>query len=181
MTTTTGLPKCAQFFNDMERIDRELEEMKAEVARRPVQRSLVREMFPLVKKTRPLERKNARQENRMRKAMVAATQPLEPLPIILDVIDPQCNHYYLAFYPLDYSTGMKVLQSLATLGDQERTELLLAMHNPDVLACVSEKEIAMAQAIVRKHCFIHNVGRFERTFDIDDLSPFLYHQFVKLV
>ena len=108
-------------------------------------------------------------------AVESAIVPNTTRPIVLDVMDPDDgSDWYLAYYPKSRVIGMRFLQLLETLEEAERTALLLAANHPDLLAEPKPE-------VLQKHCGTEQIGRFERTRDINDLDPFLYHQKCRLV
>jgi hypothetical protein len=92
-------------------------------------------------------------------------------PIIFDVHSSDACDYYLAYYPANEQVGLRVLQSLYVLQDTEHSALLEALRNPDGMVhdCPLPEEKERADALLLKHCGSTDVGRFERTYDIDDL------------
>lgn len=205
MTTTVQTPahcgRSSEDHNDELRIARELGQMKKALGAER-RRSITRELFPLkATKKRPtlaeLEvplRIGARcpsittvRYERMVEDVEAALRPLDPVPLAFSVIDNEGDHYYLLYHPASRAVALRVLQALDQLPPADRTRLLLALHNPDVLACVTKKEIACREALILHHCRTAEVGRFERVADFDDLPvrphprvvkltlPYLYH------
>ena len=78
--------------------------------------------------------------------------------------------YYVAYYPSERAAALRLLQSLYVLQGAAHTALVLALCHPDGL----EREFPSpeAKALVARHSggvALHQVGRFERTYDIDDL------------
>lgn len=114
----------------------------------------------------------AQQYARMISAVETAIVPNTTQPIVLDVDDGE-SHWYLTYCPKSRVVGMRFLQLLETLEEADRTALLLAAHHPDLLA-------EPRPQVLQKHCGTADIGRFERTHDIDDLHPFLYHQRCRL-
>lgn len=83
--------------------------------------------------------------------------------------------YYLAYYPLDVPTGMRVMQTLYVLYGEQQSELVLALCNPDGMLrdCPTPDEQQRAGATVARHvagCPTGATGRWVYCpNDIDDL------------
>jgi hypothetical protein len=76
--------------------------------------------------------------------------------------------YFLAYYPCDRATALRLLQSLYVLHGDEHSALVLALCHPDIVAreFPSRHELAL---VAKYSGGASQVGRFERTYDIDDL------------
>lgn len=103
-------------------------------------------------------------------------------PVVLDVATDEPSYsYYLAYYPANKERALRLLQTLYVSNNQEpelHSKLVLALCHPDFLE-ESDPEVRKADdVLLMGHCGAtrDELGRFERTYDIEDLGALLYIQ-----
>lgn len=142
------------------------------------------------KKEKKAWRKEAADEfqwARMQYAIKFAVEPEATDPVVLDVrTDDPDVAYYLSYYPADRMIGLRVLKALYQTRHEkpeEHSDLVLALRHPDGELYEDEpEEAARRDALLVRHLGrADNLGRFERTFDIDDLGAMLYIQQCRLL
>ena len=114
-------------------------------------------------------------------AIKFAVGPYATSPLVLDVrTDVTDGAYYLSYWPADRMIGMRVLKALYETKEEEpqdHSDLLLALRPPDFLYQECPEELATHRALMVKHFGrADGLGRFERTYDVDDLGAMLYIQ-----